>query len=67
SLNKLPGCNCDTIGITGRALYPIPLPIDDLTGILTAIVNVLDSLEIDLLQPIINILRYLIELEDDVL
>ncbi|CEP41611.1 hypothetical protein GOD95_05000 [Paeniclostridium sordellii] len=67
SLNKLPGCDCDTIGIKGRALYPIPLPIDDLTGILTAIVNVLESLNIELLFPLINILNALIQLGDDVL
>lgn len=67
SLNKLPGCNCDTLDITGRALYPVPLPIDDLTGILTALVDVLESLGIGLLAPLIEVLRDIIELGDAVI
>ncbi|WP_195346694.1 CotA family spore coat protein [Paraclostridium sordellii] len=67
TLNKLPGCSCDTLDITGRALYPIPLPIDDLTGILTSIINILESLAIPLLQPLITLLNALLALGDEVL
>lgn len=63
SLNKLPGCECDTIDISGQALYPIPLPVDDPVALLNAIIAELTALDpvafaalITLLQGIVTLL-----------
>lgn len=62
ALNKLPGCECDTIDISGRALYPIPLPVDDPIGLLTSIVDALEALGIAALAPLIALLNAIIAL-----
>lgn len=67
SLNKLPGCECDTIDISGRALYPVPLPVDDPIGLLQSIVDALTALGIPGLQPLIDLLEVIILLGEDVI
>lgn len=56
SLNKLPGCDCDTIDISGQALYPVPLPVDDPVALLNAIIVELTALDAVAFAPLITLL-----------
>lgn len=67
SLNRLPGCSCDTISISGRALYPIPSPVDpaSLRALIQTIIDILEDLGVP--APIIAFLEGLLLLTDAVL
>lgn len=60
SLNKLPGCECDTIDISGQALYPIPLPVDDPVALLNAIIAELTALDPVAFAPLITLLQAIV-------
>jgi hypothetical protein len=64
SLNRLPGCDCDTIDISGAAFYPIPLPVDNPVAVLTALLDALTALlpDIPALAPLIALLTAIIAL-----
>lgn len=67
TLNKLPDFEYDNIDISGRTLYPIPLPVDDHIGLLTSIIDALEALDIPVLLPLITLINTIIALGADVL